>query len=70
MFEVYSGAYATIVFSLDLMVYPAGKTPYLEPAIRIATSNWMRHLWTFQEAVMSRNLFFLFADGLNDNENL
>ncbi len=62
MFDIYAGAYATIVLSADLMDSEALQTAYLEPAMRIATSNWMRRLWTFQEGAMSRNLYFLFAD--------
>ena len=62
MFSVYAEAYATIVLSADLMDVEAGENHYLEPAMRIATSKWMRRLWTFQEGVMSRNLYFLFAD--------
>ena len=62
MFDIYTGAYATIVLSADLMDCEAHQTAYLEPAMRIATSNWMRRLWTFQEGAMSRNLYFLFAD--------
>ena len=62
MFSIYAKARATIVLSADLMDAQAGQTQYLEPAMRIATSKWMRRLWTFQEGVMSRNLYFLFAD--------
>ena len=62
MSRIYTEAYATIVLSADLMDYEAGTTSYLEPAMRITTSGWMRRLWTFQEGVMSRDLYFLFAD--------
>ncbi len=70
MFDVYAGAYATIVLSADLMKHDAGNRSYLEPAMRIVTSGWMRRLWTFQEGAVSRNLYFLFADGLKNVEDL
>ena len=70
MFDTFSNAFAIIVLSLDLMNYSANQADYLEAAMRIATSNWMRRLWTFQEGVMSRHLYFLFANGLKNIEDL
>jgi hypothetical protein len=36
----------------------------VEAFMQISLSGWMRRLWTFQEAVVSRELEFQFADGL------
>jgi hypothetical protein len=62
MFDIYTGAFATIVLAAELTDFETGHTGYVEPAMRIAMSKWMRRLWCFQEGVMSRNLYFLFAD--------
>ena len=70
MFDIYAEAYLTIVLSADLMPFSASDMLYLEPAMRIITSSWMRRLWTFQEGAMSRNLYFLLADGLKNIEDL
>jgi len=43
---------------------------YLEPAMRITLSGWMRRLWTLQEGLMSRSIYFLFLDGLRDIDDL
>jgi hypothetical protein len=69
MFDVYEAAHWTIVLDADLMANNVG-TDYLEPAMRITMSGWMQRLWTLQEGVMSRSIFFLFEEGLKDIEEL
>ena len=69
MFDTYSAAQWTIVLDRDLMANKAG-SGYLEPAMRITRCDWMKRLWTFQEAVMSKTIYFLFQDGLKDIEDL
>jgi hypothetical protein len=69
MFDIYSAAQWTIVLDADLNNNNAG-SDYLESAMRITISGWMRRLWTYQEGVMSKSIFFLFKDGLKDIEDL
>jgi hypothetical protein len=69
MFDVYEAAHWTVVLDADLMENKVGPD-YLEPAMRITMSGWMQRLWTLQEGVMSRSIFFLFKNGLKDIEDL
>lgn len=59
MFDVYALVQWTIVLDADLMENQIGPD-YLEAAMRITMSGWMQRLWTLQEGVMTRSLFFLF----------
>lgn len=69
MSDIYSFAHWTIVLDADLMDNNVG-SDYLEPAMRITISGWMQRLWTLQEGVMSRSLFFLFKDGVQNIDDL
>lgn len=69
MHEVYTRAYKTIVLDGDLMEHRVGQD-YVETAMRITISGWMQRLWTLQEGVMSRSIYFLFQNGLQDIEDL
>lgn len=69
MHEVYSKAYKTIVLDGDLMEHRVGQD-YIETAMRITICGWMQRLWTLQEGVMSRSIYFLFQNGLQDIEDL
>jgi hypothetical protein len=70
MHEVYANAYKTIVLDADLMTLRVGGGDYIEIAMRITICGWMQRLWTLQEGVMSRSIYFLFEDGLQDIEDL
>ncbi|OJT12319.1 hypothetical protein TRAPUB_11094 [Trametes pubescens] len=40
-----------------------GKKSWEENLLRIATSGWIRRVWTLQEGLLNRNLYFEFEDG-------
>lgn len=69
MYEIYEKAHWTIVLDAGLMTNDVG-ADYVEPAMRITISGWMQRLWTLQEGVMSRSIFFLFRDELLNIEDL
>ena len=61
MHNIYARAQYTIVLDLSLMRVTMG-SGYSNPAMKITMSRWMTRLWTLQEAVLSKNLFFNFSD--------
>lgn len=60
MREVFRRASHTIVLVKDLL-YSETPELYNEIPWRIATTFWMRRLWTLQEAYLSRRLYFCFS---------
>ncbi|MCJ1279121.1 hypothetical protein MMC21_006945 [Puttea exsequens] len=72
MHKIYYHAKNTIVLDNSLMEESIG-TCYAEPAIKITMSAWMRRLWTLQEAVFSKSIWFIFKEGafhMDDLEKL
>jgi hypothetical protein len=69
MHDIYAKAYKTIVLDGDLVKHRVGPD-YIETAMRITICGWMQRLWTLQEGVMSRSIYFLFQNGLQDIEDL
>ncbi|KAL8860867.1 MAG: hypothetical protein Q9178_002622 [Gyalolechia marmorata] len=63
MHDIYTNAKYTIVLDLSLMRTPAGPG-YSSPAMKITMCRWMTRLWTLQEAVLSKNLYYCFNDRL------
>ena len=61
MHKIYTHAKYTIVLDLSLMQVNSG-SGYSDNAMKITMSRWMTRLWTLQEAVLSKNLFFCFKD--------
>lgn len=61
MHHIYTHAKYTIVLDLSLMRTTVGPG-YSNPAMTITMCRWMTRLWTLQEAVLSKNLFFCFSD--------
>jgi len=61
MHNIYTHAEYTIVLDLSLMGVPLG-SGYSNPAMKITMSKWMTRMWTLQEAVLSKNLYFNFHD--------
>ncbi|KAL8743145.1 MAG: hypothetical protein Q9190_004470 [Brigantiaea leucoxantha] len=61
MHNIYAHANYTIVLDLGLIRVPMG-SGYSNPAMRISMCKWMTRLWTLQEAVLSKNLYFCFKD--------
>ena len=69
MHNIYTHARHTIVLDLSLMEVTMG-AGYSNPAMKITMSKWMTRLWTLQEAVLSKNLFFYFRDCIYSLTNL
>ncbi|MCJ1445542.1 MAG: hypothetical protein MMC23_006047 [Stictis urceolatum] len=69
MHDIYKWAKYTIVLDSSLMKLRRGNG-YPEPAMKITMSSWMTRLWTLQEAVLSRHLYFNFVDDLYSMEEL
>jgi hypothetical protein len=69
MHRVYTLAEKAIVLDSDLMSERQGND-YIETAMRITTSRWMRRVWTLQEGFLSKDLYFKFYDGLVGMEGL
>ncbi|KAL8837700.1 MAG: hypothetical protein Q9170_002432 [Blastenia crenularia] len=61
MHNLYTRAQYTIVLDLSLMRATAG-IGYSSPAMKITMSRWMTRMWTLQEAVLSKDLYFVFKD--------
>lgn len=61
MHNLYTRAQYTIVLDLSLMHATAGMG-YSSPAMKITMSRWMTRMWTLQEAVLSKELYFVFKD--------
>ena len=61
MHDIYTRAKYTVVLDQSLMRVMIG-SGYSEPAMKIMMSNWMTRMWTLQEAVLSKNIYFNFSD--------
>ncbi|KAI4184971.1 MAG: hypothetical protein L6R41_004406 [Letrouitia leprolyta] len=61
MHSLYTRAQYTIVLDLSLMHATAG-IGYSSPAMKITMSRWMTRMWTLQEAVLSKDIYFVFKD--------
>lgn len=56
MNEIYRLAFGALVLDMDLQTLPDDTlTPEL--LMRTVTSNWVQRLWTYQEGLLSKNLF-------------
>lgn len=69
MYRIYTGAKYTIVLDAGLMSVSRGEG-YAQPAMSISVSRWMTRLWTWQEAVLSKELHFNFSDEIVSMDHL
>jgi hypothetical protein len=67
--KVYVHAEAVIVLDPECMETHS-QFPSLEAVVRINTGRWMQRLWTLQEGVLSKNLYFQFKDGALSSDQL
>ena len=58
MHTVYAQAKYTLVLDLSLMKKTRSPDQFLDLAMSITVSNWMRRLWTLQEAYLSQEIRF------------
>jgi hypothetical protein len=70
MHRVYASATCTIVLDAGLMSERTTGAKAVETAMRITMSQWVTRLWTLQEAYLSKRIYFYFADGLMDMDDL
>ncbi|KAJ6528496.1 hypothetical protein B0H19DRAFT_1274718 [Mycena capillaripes] len=65
MQEIYKRAFAVLVFDEGLQELSRSSTPH-EKAISLYMSNWVHRLWTFQEGMFAKQLYFQLRDGVED----
>lgn len=66
MANTYRCADKVLVIDAAVRTLCARKQPWEENILRIATSAWVRRIWTLQESLLAPMLVFEFADGLVD----
>lgn len=64
MAQTYQGAEKVVVFDAGLRQLSVSSTPVQEVVVRIELSSWMRRIWTLQEGLLARELYFEFSDGI------
>ena len=69
MHKIYTHAQYTIVLDKSLMNMYKG-SGYSGPAMKILMSRWMTRMWTLQEAVLSRQIYFKFKDQIYSIDQL
>ena len=69
MAKIYREADRVLV--LDSWIYAGSREDHInERTMRILMSNWQRRLWTLQERVLAKSLFFQFCDGPHHRDDL
>lgn len=66
MAGTYANADKVLVIDGGIRVQASLSGPKEECLLRIATSGWMQRLWTLQEGMLARELYFEVSDGLID----
>jgi hypothetical protein len=69
MHDIYTRADKTVVLDAALRLARIGNN-YETTAMMITISGWMKRLWTLQEGVLSKNLYFKFCDKMVEVEEL
>ncbi|KAI0634874.1 hypothetical protein C8Q77DRAFT_1156259 [Trametes polyzona] len=63
MARTYHKAAKVLVLDKCIKAECSKARPWEENLLRIATSGWVRRVWTLQEGLLARELYFEFADG-------
>lgn len=58
---IYKEAAAVLVLDAGMQSVLSSSTP-IERCVRLYSSNWIRRLWTLQEGILNRHLFFQWKD--------
>ncbi|KAF7377929.1 Het domain protein [Mycena sanguinolenta] len=69
MAQTYYDATAVLVLDAGILAC-SSYAPLEEQLLRVVTSGWMQRLWTFQEALLARKLFFAFSDEFVNADDL
>ncbi|KAJ8483077.1 hypothetical protein ONZ51_g4944 [Trametes cubensis] len=69
MAETYRCAAKVLVIDDHIRTHCSLRKPWTENLLRIATSAWLRRVWTLQEGILARSLYFEFSDGPVDVES-
>lgn len=67
MRNIYQRAAAVLVFDQGMHQLSSSSTP-ADKAVGLYMSNWMHRLWTFQEGMLAKELYFQLKDGVLDND--
>lgn len=65
MRETYAQAKSVLVLDSQLRPFSFGNLSLIELTIRMFCSGWMSRLWTWQEGLLAKELYFQFSDGLH-----
>ncbi|KAI0650024.1 hypothetical protein C8Q79DRAFT_941974, partial [Trametes meyenii] len=68
MAKSYRDAAKVLVIEECIRTQCSLEKPWEENLLRIRTSGWLRRVWTLQEGLLARELYFEFKDGLVDIE--
>ncbi|RDW85415.1 hypothetical protein BP5796_03740 [Coleophoma crateriformis] len=63
MYSIYEGAEKVLVLDASIMRCNASTSTLEEKVLTILCSPWGQRLWTYQEGVLARDLYFQFRDG-------
>ncbi|KAJ6588676.1 hypothetical protein B0H19DRAFT_1248297 [Mycena capillaripes] len=66
MQEIYKRAFAVLVFDAGLQQQLSRSSTAHEKAISLYMSNWVHRLWTFQEGMFAKQLYFQLRDCVED----
>ncbi|KAK5993887.1 hypothetical protein PT974_07324 [Cladobotryum mycophilum] len=69
MARIYSEALGVLVLDGGLQLCPSAE-PTGAKMLHVLTCGWMRRLWTLQEAVLAKDLLFVFCDGRIEMKDL
>ncbi|OSD04598.1 hypothetical protein PYCCODRAFT_1363918 [Trametes coccinea BRFM310] len=70
MAKTYADADKVVVLDVGIRARCARANSWEENVLRIATSGWVTRVWTLQEGLLARQLYFEVADGIIESEEL